>query len=62
MKKKLKLNKLTVANLERVKGGFDPVCLCPVPPIGARDEAYYHIGPATTIIVKTACCLTGNNC
>ena len=60
MRKKLKLTKLTVANLERVKGGIDPVCLCQVFPGGGTDEAFHHVGikPSKEIF----CILTARPC
>ncbi len=42
MNKKLKLTKLTVTNLERIKGG-DTVCLCQVFPDGSSDEAHQQV-------------------
>jgi hypothetical protein len=39
VKKKLKLTKLTVTNLNRVKGGDGPVCVCQVFPGGGTDQA-----------------------
>jgi len=45
MKRKLKLTKLTVANLDSVKGGADPPeCGCPVtnPQLGAYNYNVNH--------------------
>ncbi len=48
MKKKLKLTKLTVANLDRVKGGID-YCACHV---GMGDGAFNRDNPT---LVKSVC-------
>jgi hypothetical protein len=50
-KKKLKLTRLTVAHLQRVRGGDDPICFCPIIPT-LPDEAFYHNG-APTISCKS---------
>lgn len=56
MNKKLKLTKLTVANLERVKGGDEPpVCLCKILPSGGTDEAGNQIGGPFQTLIKTIC-------
>lgn len=44
MNKKLRLTRLTVANLTRIRAGEDPVCFCPIIPT-LQDEAYYHNKP-----------------
>lgn len=43
MKKKLKLTKLTIANLDRIKGG-DIQCACPYnqPALAAADYNFHH--------------------
>lgn len=43
MNKKLKLTKLTLIDLNRVKGG-DPVCACQVFPGGGTDQACNETG------------------
>jgi hypothetical protein len=51
---KLKLTKLTVSNLDRIRGG-DPVCFCQVFPGGCSDEAFHDGGIFTATMVKTQC-------
>lgn len=55
MNKKLKLNKLTVTNLERVKGGTDPVCMCPEPTLG-YDQVFYHNGGIPSVSLPITIC------
>lgn len=54
MNTKLKLTKLTVANLDRIRGG-DPVCFCVDPPGGCSDEAFRDAGVFTASLVRTQC-------
>jgi hypothetical protein len=55
---KLKLTKLTVSNLDRIKGG-NAVCLCQVFQGGCSDEAFHDGGVFTATIVKTQCSCSG---
>lgn len=57
MNKKLKLTKLTVANLERIKGGDDPVCFCQAFGGTIGDEAFNQNGYQTILSCKV-CVLT----
>lgn len=54
MNKKLKLTKLTVTNLQRVKGG-KPLCACIYPPPGGCQEGAFIRDGGIHTVIKTAC-------
>lgn len=54
MNKKLKLTRLTVANLERVKGG-KTLCACLYPPPGGCHEGANIRDGGVHTAIKTAC-------